>query len=35
MLPVGFLGEGSEDHKYSKDNDGNLWFEQDTKFTNW
>ena len=36
MLPVGFLGNGdSEEHKYTKDSDGNLWFEQDTKFTNW
>ena len=36
MLPVGFLGNGdSEQHKYTKDSDGNLWFEQDTKFTNW
>tara|TARA_Y100000385_G_C13085148_1_gene636051 strand:- start:2050 stop:2721 length:672 start_codon:yes stop_codon:yes gene_type:complete len=35
MLPVGFLGEKSEEHKYTKDSDGNLWFEQDTKFTNW
>jgi hypothetical protein len=35
MLPVGFLGEKSEEHKYTKDSEGNLWFEQDTKFTNW
>ena len=35
MLPVGFLGQGSEDHKYSKDEEGNLWFETETKFNNW
>jgi len=35
MLPVGFLGEKSEEHKYTKDKDGNVWFEDDTKFINW
>tara|TARA_R110000823_G_scaffold101462_10_gene217998 strand:- start:3885 stop:4556 length:672 start_codon:yes stop_codon:yes gene_type:complete len=35
MLPVGFLGQGSEDHKYSKDEEGNLWLETETKFNNW
>ena len=35
MLPVGFLGKESEEHKYSKDEDGNIWFEEETKFINW
>ena len=35
MLPVGFLGEKSEEHKYSKDKDGNLWLEVDTQNYNW
>ena len=35
MLPVGFLGEKSEEHKYEKDKDGNIWFEEETKFINW
>ena len=35
MLPVGFLGEKSEEHKYTKDDDGNIWFEEETKFINW
>ena len=35
MLPVGFLGEKSNEHKYEKDQDGNIWFEEETKFINW
>ena len=35
MLPVGYLGEKSEEHKYTKDEDGTIWFEEDTNLINW
>ena len=35
MLPVGYLGDKNEEHKYTKDKDGTIWFEEDTNLINW
>ena len=35
MLPVGYLGDKIEEHKYTKDEDGTIWFEEDTNLINW
>ena len=35
MLPVGYLGDNNEEHKYTKDKDGTIWFEEDTNLINW
>ena len=35
MLPVGYLGDKTEEHKYTKDEDGTIWFEEDTNLINW
>lgn len=35
MLPFGFINDGNQEDKYSKDNDGNIWFnEQEWKGPN-